>query len=408
MHDQHRAAEQAARESFGRLVAWLAWQWRDVAAAEDAMADALLKALEVWPEQGIPQSPDAWLLTVAKRQLLQSARHERLRLDPAVTVLLEQEEAEPANWEVPDERLRLMLVCAHPAIDEKIRTALMLQTVLGLQADEIAGAMLLSPTTLAQRLVRAKQKIRDSGLRFETPQEADLPARVQFVLESIYAAYGVAADALDGAEARISDLREEAIYLCGLIVTALPDSAEAKGLLGLMKFAQARRAAKYSPGGAFIPLTSQDVGQWDRKLIVEADQLLWAAAQLRTPGPFQLEAAIQSAHSQRLFTGVTPWNGIAQLYAQINAHFPTEGSRVAGAVASAEAGDVAGGLAQLAAIDEASRRNYQPWWVARAHLLALNGEREAAANAFTTAIGLSTQPPIREHLAARRRALDAN
>jgi RNA polymerase sigma-70 factor (ECF subfamily) len=403
----HRAAEAAARESFGRLVSYLAWQWRDIAAAQDAMGDALLKALEVWPVSGIPDSPDAWLLSVAKRQLLQVARHNRVRCDPTVTVLLAQETFEEDLAVIPDARLKLMFVCAHPSIDEKIRIPLMLQTVLGLQVAEMAPALMLSPTTLAQRLVRAKQKIRDAGIRFEEPELVELPERLAFVLESIYGAFGLSMDAIDGAESRVTDLQDEAIYLCDIVCQLLPEEPEARGLLALMSFIRARRNAQIDDSGRFVPLAKQDVLLWDRNAIVSADQTLWIAAQQRRPGPFQLEAAIQSAHCHRLFTGTTPWNAIAALYAQINSHFPTHGSQVAGAVAIGEAGDLQEGLRQLEQMDKSQVKSFQPWWVAKAHLLSLSdaSHRVAADLAFQIAIGLTSQSRLKTHLQIMRERL---
>lgn len=403
----HRAAEAAARESFGRLVSYLAWQWRDIAAAQDAMGDALLKALEVWPLSGIPDSPDAWLLSVAKRELLQVARHNKVRSDPAVIVLLAQETFEEDLAAIPDARLKLMFVCAHPSIDEKIRIPLMLQTVLGLQVAEMAPALMLSPTTLAQRLVRAKQKIRDAGIRFEEPELRELPDRLVFVLESIYGAFGLSLDAIDGAESRITALQDEAIYLCDIVCQLLPEEPEARGLLALMKFIRARRKAQIDDSGRFVPLAKQDVLLWDRNAIISADQTLWIAAQQRRPGPFQLEAAIQSAHCHRLFTGTTPWNGIAALYAQINSYFPTQGSLVAGAVAIGEAGDLQAGLRQLEEMDTSLVKSFQPWWVAKAYLLSLSDTRhqEAADQAFQIAIGLTSQSRLKTHLQLMREGL---
>lgn len=405
----HRAAERAARESFGRLVSYLAWQWRDLAAAEDALADALLKALEVWPLEGIPDKPDAWLLTVARRQLLQAARHERLRADPAVAVLLEQDEMHTDAPPIPDARLKLMFVCAHPAIDEKVRIPLMLQTVLGLQVADMASALMVSPTALAQRLVRAKQKIRDAGFRFEEPESSELPERLRAVLESIYGAFGLSLEAVDGAESRIADLQEEALYLCGIVCELLPQEPEARGLLALMTMCVARRGARRDAQGQFVPLAQQDVRLWDRDAIVRADQWLWVAAQQRRPGPFQMEAAVQSAHCNRLFTGQTPWKGIAELYGQINTHFPTQGSLVAGAVALGESGDLPGGLQQLDQMDPKITRTFQPWWVARAYLLGQSGAplRQLADQAYQTAIGLTTQTEVKRHLERMRQKLFA-
>lgn len=396
----HQTAERAARESFGRLVSYLAWQWRDIAAAQDALGDALLKALESWPVNGVPDAPDAWLLTVAKRQLLQVARHDQVRFDPAVTALLQQEEVQDETPVVPDARLKLMFVCAHPAIDEKVRIPLMLQTVLGLQVADMAPVLMVSPTALAQRLVRAKQKIRDTGIRFEEPELQELPDRLACVLECIYGAFGLGLEAIDGAEPRIADLQEEAQYLCGIVCTLLPAEPEARGLLALMHFCSARRAARLDASGNFIPLAQQDMALWDRDVIVQADQLLWVAAQQRRPGPFQLEAAVQSAHCHRLFTGQTPWRGIDQLYRQINAYYSTQGALVAGAVAMGEAGDPVAGLCQLDQMDSALTKGFQPWWVARGHLLALSGvnARAMAHQAYQTAIGLTSDPCVKRYL----------
>ena len=403
-----RAIERAARESFGRLMSYLAWQWRDIAAAQDALGDALVKALEVWPREGVPDSPDAWLLTVAKRQLLQMARHDKVRFDPAVTALLAQDEAEERTFTIPDARLKLLFVCAHPAIDEKVRIPLMLQTVLGLEVTDMAHALLLSPTALAQRLVRAKQKIRSTGLRFDEPEARELPERLHHVLESIYGAFGLSVDAMDGAEARVLDLKDEALYLGSIVCQLMPESAEAKGLLALMTFSNARRAAQVDAQGRFVSLAQQDVQLWDKNAIVQADQLLWVAAQSRTPGPFQLEAAVQSAHCHRLFTGQTPWQGIAAVYQQINKFYPTEGACVAGAVALAEAGDVAAGLQQLDAMNLDIVKSFQPWWVARGYLLSKLDKQSlnAADAAYQTAIGLTTQQKIRDYLESVRAGLN--
>jgi len=400
-----RAAELAARSAFGRLVSWLAWQWRDIAAAEDALSDALVKALETWPVSGIPRAPEAWLLAVAKRQLLQVARHDRVRFDPALTVLFEDDHVAAAPLAIPDARLKLLFVCAHPAIDEKIRIPLMLQTVLGLQVADMAPALLMSPSTLAQRLVRAKQKIRDTGLRFEDPEPGDLPQRLHCVLEAMYGAFGVSVDALDGAEERIMNLRTEAHFLCDLVAALLPDAAEPLGLLALMTLIQARAPATTGVDGAFIPLAEQDMALWDRAAIVSADRMLGKAARLHSPGPFQLEAAVQSAHCHRLFSGSTPWQGIAQLYGTINRHYPTLGSYVAGAVAMAEAGELESGLAALDAIDAQAANAFQPWWVARAYLLGLQGRRAEAHHAYGIALGMTSQARLRAHLVRCRQRL---
>ena len=398
--NQHDAADRvtrAARDSYGRLVAWLAYQWRDVAAAEDALATALAKALEVWPVRGVPDAPEAWLLTVAKRELLQAARHQRLHASPEVQALLEDEAFYEAAPPVPDARLKLLFVCAHPAIDAAIRPALMLQTVLGLEAGVIAQAMLTSPTAMAQRLVRAKQKIRDARLRFEEPESDELPDRLHAVLEAIYAAYGLGWD--DG-EAQSGDahLRTEALYLGDVVCALLPNEPEAMGLLALMQFSEARRAARLSGEGAFVPLAEQDAQQWDRARIEQAEALLWRASRCKQLGPFQIEAAIQSAHCQRLFGSATPWAAIVQLYTQLLTLAPSIGAQVAYAVALAQAGELEQARAQLAALDATRVKSYQPYWVAKAHVEALARQVAAARASLTRAIGLTSDPATRTYL----------
>lgn len=410
------AAALAARDTYGRLVAYLAWRWNDLAAAEDALGDALLKALERWPRDGVPAQPEGWLLTVAHRVLLQSARHEgvvqRLADDPVVRRLLPREDdAAPEPFlqaqPIPDNRLRLMLVCAHPAIERSVRTPLMLQAVLGLDAQRIAAAFLVSPAAMAQRLVRAKQKIAQAGIRFEEPEPADLPQRTHALLEAVYAAYGLAWERLGGTD----ELAAEALYLAELCEALLPGDAEARGLRALLLFCESRRAARFvaGPDGSerFVPLHEQDTARWDHAQIAQADALLREAAALGQLGPYQLEAAIQSAHAQRAVTGRVPWGGIVQLYEGLLQIAPTLGAHVGHAVALGTAQGAAQGLAALDGLPEAEVRNHAPWWVARAHLLEQQRRWPEAAIALRHGMGLTEDPRLRAHLWYKLQALQA-
>jgi RNA polymerase sigma-70 factor, ECF subfamily len=255
-----QAATKVAREAYGRILAYLAYKFRDIAAAEDALAEAFASALKAWPVTGVPDAPEAWLMTAAKRNLLQMHRHAAVESDPAATILLTDENTPATELPaLPDQRLKLMFACAHPAIDASVRTALMLQTVLGIDADKIAAAFVVSPSAMAQRLVRAKTKIRVAGIRLEEPEARDLPERIHNVLEAIYAAYGLAWD-----DAVTSDFADEAIYLADLVASLLPEQAEPAGLLALMLFCQARKAARSTAQESFVPLHQQDTALWDK------------------------------------------------------------------------------------------------------------------------------------------------
>jgi RNA polymerase sigma-70 factor (ECF subfamily) len=394
-----RAAERTARASYGRLVAYLAARSGDIAAAEDALADAFAAALETWPSRGVPDAPEAWLLTAARRRMVDAARHAQVR-DAWAPALALEARATPTDTDFPDDRLKLLFVCAHPAIDAAARAPLMLQTVFGFDAARIAPAFLTSPAAMAQRLVRAKTKIRDAGIAFAVPEARELPARLDGVLEAIYAAYGSAWDDVAGADPRHRGLAEETIWLASLTAWLLPKEPEALGLVALLLYCEARRAARRA-GDAFVPLSHQDTARWSRPMIEQAEAALSAAARLGRRGRFQLEAAIQSAHVARRCTGQPAWSEIALLYEGLVREAPTLAALVGRAAAVAEAVAAGAGLELLDAIDPHDAATYQPYWALRAHLLTRDGRVDAGA-AYDRAIGLAEDPAVRAWLARRR------
>jgi len=405
--DAHRAAELAARSSYGRLVAYLGRRWRDVAAAEDALGDAFVAALAKWPRDGVPDKPEAWLLAVARRRLVDAGRHASVEARSLAVIQAGVDEAHGAATSAsvfPEERLALLFVCAHPAIDEGMRTPLMLQTVLGLDAARVAAAFVVSPITMSQRLVRVKTKIRDARIRFEVPGPSDLPARLGPVLEAIYAAYGRGWEDVAGADGRREDLADEAIWLGRLVTRLLPDEPEAGGLLALMLHCESRRAARRDSGGAYVPLNDQDVGRWSWPMIEEAERTLLVAARAGAPGRFQLEAAIQSAHALRGRTGRTDWEAIALLYEGLVRLAPTVGARVGHAAALAEVKGADAGLAALDDLPSAAIARYQPYWALRAHLLNRLGRPDQAAPDYARAIELSEDEVVRAFLTSKGRA----
>lgn len=404
--ETRRAVERAARDSYGRLVTFLAARSRDIAAAEDALADAFRAALETWPRDGVPDRPEAWLLTAARRRLIDGARHLQVRVEAVPDLRLAAEEAQELAEadRFPDERLKLLFVCAHPAIDPAIHTPLMLQTVLGLDAARIASAFLVSPAAMGQRLSRAKVKIRDAGIGFELPEAKELPPRLDAVLEAVYAAYGSGWDDVAGADPRRRGLAAEAIELGRLLRPLLPAEPEVEGLLALMLHCEARREARRGPEGRYIPLSEQDTARWSRPKMAEAERILFSAAQDWRPARFQLEAAIQSVHTQRARTGRTDWEAIALLYEGLVRLAPTIGARVSQAAAVAEARDAAAGWALLQAIPAEVVAGYQPYWALAAHLLRRLGQ--PADTAYERAIGLCEDPAMRDFLLRRWRAAD--
>lgn len=405
MSDAQRAVEAVARASYGRLLAYLSADTRDVAGAEDALGEALLAALNSWPTDGVPRQPEAWLLTAARHRLIDQARRRNVRAENVDTLRrLAEAAAEMAAPGVsfPDRRVELLFVCAHPAIDRALHTPLMLQTVLGLDAARIAQAFLVPPATMGQRLVRAKRKVREAGIPFRVPEEDELPQRLDAVLEAVYAAYGLGGDEAAGADPRGHGLAEEAIWLGRVLRMRLPDVPEVRGLLALMLFGDARRAARRTPEGRYVPLSEQDPASWSAESIREAESELTAAAKLGRIGRFQLEAAIQSVHSERARGGRTDWEAIALFYEHLLQLAPTLGAQVAQAAAMAEARGPSAALTLLDAIDSAAVVAYQPYWAVRAHVMRILGRAQETLDAYDRAIGLTEDPAIRQFLLERR------
>jgi RNA polymerase sigma-70 factor (ECF subfamily) len=406
--DAAATAESVARRSYGKLVAFLAARTRDLAGAEDALAEAFAAALAHWPRSGVPSRPEAWLLTAARRKLADASRRRRTAAEAEDHVRLIAEELNAVSDVVPisDERLRLMFACAHPAIDAAVRAPLILQTILGFDAEAIGSAFLVSPAAMGQRLVRAKSRIREAGIPFRLPEAADLPERLEAVLDAIYAAFAEGWTDAAGTETRRRDLANEAIWLGRLLVSLMPDEPEARGLLALMLYAEARRAARRNRAGEYVPLADQDTALWDAAMIEEAEALLREASRGGGTGRFQLEAAVQSAHVVRRKSGRPDWAAIASLYDALMAMTGSAVVAINRAVATAETEGPVAGLAALDAIgDDPRLALYQPYWAARADLLARGGAKAEADAAYERAIGLEADPAVRRFLEKRRDSL---
>ncbi len=397
--------EKVARLSYGRLVAILAARTGGTSDAMDALSDAVVRALEVWPKHGTPKRPEAWLITTAKNRVADAGRQSaRIARATEHLSLLEEERADMGQAATPDRTLNLMFVCAHPAIDARMRTPLMLQLVLGLDARRMAGVFLTPPGTLGQRLTRARAKIEAARIGFALPEAEDLAPRLAHVLDAVYAAFTVGMDGDGAGDVKSTSLAREALWLGSLVAAQMPNEPEAQALFALMLYTQARRPARVDAAGCLVPLDLQDTSLWDAQMMEDADIALRLAALTPTLGRYQIEAAIAAAHAVRRHGRPTDWATIAGLYRGLATLHPTTGALTGLAASLGEAGDAAAGLAVLRAADPVNSAGYQPWWAVRAHLLAASGDPTGAMAAYDRAIALSQDPASRAYL-MRRKAL---
>ncbi|MDZ7823174.1 MAG: DUF6596 domain-containing protein [Ahrensia sp.] len=399
------------RASYGRLLAILAVQSRDISAAEDALADAFERALKTWPLQGEPDNAEAWLITVARNRLNDGRKSAASKRNVSLDVeTMESDGTMPASYNTMrtevfnDERLKLMFACTHPAIDANLHAPLMLQTVLGIEAAEIANIFLVPPATLTQRLVRAKRKIRDAGIPFTVPEGDQLVERLDSVLTAIYATYAIGWD--DAPTGHVIDDRgAEAVHLCDVLVELLPEQPEALGLAAFLAYSAGRDGARLSEKGEYIPLDLQDIAKWDRAWLAKGDALLARAQAKGRFGAYQIEAAIQSVHCDRRKSGVTDWSSIVSLYDGLIALSPSAGALVARAAAVGALHGPQAGLVALQALEPEIAARFQPAFACAAHFYAQLGRQDEARHAFLKAISLSTSVPIRHYLMDRMQKL---
>lgn len=405
------AAAAAARDGYGRLVALLTAGSGDLQAAEDALGDALERALRTWPADGVPANPPGWLLTVARRRLRDRHRSAEVRrtmpLVPERHAPVRLEDVDPDA--VGDRRLELMLACAHPAVDPVARTPLMLTAVLGFTAAQVAPAFSVPAATMATRLVRAKRRIREAGVPFTIPDRSVLPGRMADVLEAVYGAYVVEWATAD-AEPR--PLPSEALRLAEVLAQLAPDDPEVRGLAALVLLSSARAGARTDASGRFVPLAEQDPARWDADRIARAHEHLRAAHARGTVGRFQLEAAVQAVHCARRPGEPPDWGALRRLHDALQQVAPSLGGGVARAAVVAETDGPAAGLAALDELDALERPGertgagragrFQPAWALRADLLYRVGRADDAVAAYDRAIALTSDPVLRAYLESRR------
>lgn len=403
--DVKSVLEATVRASHRRLLALLASASRDISGAEDALAHAYRTAAETWPRDGVPTNPEGWLVRVAKNFMVDVhrshffARAEQLDVDGPQGERL----VLPDDERSPDRRLELMFAAAHPALDESIRAPLIMQTIIGLEVKEIAPLFCTPVATMAQRLVRAKTKIRDAGIPFAIPEPGEWPERLEAVLEAVYGVYCAGfEDAFDTFEEhRLADRGLEAMYLADVLTTLLPDEPEALGLASMIAFSASRAEAR-TPGGRFVPLDEQDTSQWNDALIRRGAMWLERAAGFGRIGRFQLEAAVHAVHADRRRTGVTDWRAIAQLYEGLLQLAPTLGVVVARAFVISKVATAEAGLKALALIDATNLEQFAPALACRAHLRERVGDVAGARVDLSAAISLLAPGAARTFLETQR------
>ena len=391
--------EQVFRAEHGRSVAVLVRVFGDIDVAEEAVQDAFTTALQRWPRDGLPPSPAGWIITTARNRAIDRLRREASRRDRHAQAALLQAEADPTEeGPVRDERLRLIFTCCHPALAPAVRVALTLRLLGGLSTAEIARAFLVAEPTMAQRLVRAKGKIRDAGIPYRVPKEADLPDRLRAVLAVIYLIYNEGHVASSGDRLDRADLGVEAIRLGRLLAELMPDEPEAHGLLALMLLLESRRPARSVAGGELVLLADQDRRRWDRDLVAEGQAIVRACLRRNDPGPYQIQAAINAVHSDAASVEATDWRQIVQLYDQLLAIAPTPVVALNRAVAVAE---VEGPEAGLALVDALDLDGYHLFHAIRADLLRRLGRVGEAASAYAAAIERTDNAAERDYLRRR-------